>query len=134
MSENIIPSFLKIVTVDGSPLIADRVNASLTEIEGIKYLGNASNVLFAKNLINTVKPDVVILDINLSDDELNQTGINFLRELRENDPQMKIIIFTNHNEVHYRLVCLEKGANYFFDKLNGLQKISELIKKWIPKN
>ncbi len=124
---------LKVVTVDDSSLIAERMKCILNEIEGLEFLGNAPTIISAKNLINTAKPDVVILDINIEDGEVRQTGIDFLVELRHDYPQMKIIILTNHDELHYRFVCLEKGANYLFDKSNEFHKISEILKKWIIK-
>ncbi|MBA2610517.1 MAG: response regulator transcription factor [Bacteroidetes bacterium] len=133
MNENIISPFLKVVTVDDSPLVAERMGAILNDIKGIEFLENAKTIISARNLINTVKPDVVILDINLEEGEFRQTGIDLLVELRQNYPQMKIIIFTNHNELHYRLVCLAKGANYFFDKSSESHKISDVIKQWIIK-
>ena len=78
-------------------------------------------------------PVFAILDINIENGEYGQTGIDLLVELRQNYPQMKIIILTNHDELHYRFVCLEKGANYLFDKSNDFHKISEILKQWISK-
>lgn len=124
---------LKVLTVDDSPLIAERLHSILREIENLSFLGNAFSISSAQNLINTAKPDVVILDIHLSKDEQDQTGIDLLDEIRQNYPQMKVIIFTNHNELHYRMVCLEKGADYFLDKSNDSHKISEILKQWILK-
>ncbi|MDP1801419.1 MAG: response regulator transcription factor [Bacteroidota bacterium] len=130
MNPNTIAPFLKVVTVDDSPLIAERMASVLLEIEGLAFLGNAFSISSAQNLITTVNPDVVILDIHLEQDEQAPTGIDLLTEIRQNYPEMKVIIFTNHNELHYRLACLAKGANFFFDKSNDLHKISEILKQW----
>lgn len=134
MNKNRISPSLKVVTVDDSPLIAERMNFMLREIDGLTLLGNAFSFSSAKNLINTVKPDIVILDIYLSENEQYQTGIDLLVEIRQNFHQMKVIIFTNHNELQYRLVCLEKGADHFFDKSNDSQKIVEVLKQWTLQN
>ncbi len=124
------PKILKIVTVDDSFIVTERLKHILNEIESVEILGSAKDISSAKKLTNAVNPDVIILDINLSDDDYGQTGIDLLVEFRQNLPKSKIIIFTNHNELHYRLICLEKGANYFFDKSKDSHKISEVIKQW----
>lgn len=121
---------LKIVTVDDSSIITERLKYMLNEIDDIEILGNAHSISSAKELTSSVKPDVIILDINLSDDDYGKTGIDLLVEFRQKLPEAKIIIFTNHNELHYRLICLEKGANYFFDKSNESNKMTEVIKQW----
>ncbi len=133
VNENTIIPILKVITVDDSSVIAQRTELILREIEGLAFLGNAFSISSAQNLINKLKPDVVILDINLSVGEEEQTGIDLLIELRQNFPEIKIIIFTNHNELHYRLICFEKGANYFFDKSNESHKIIEVLKLWMLK-
>ncbi|MDP3557557.1 MAG: response regulator [Bacteroidota bacterium] len=130
MKKNIIFPYLKVITVDDSPLIADRTESIVREIEGLKFLGNAFNISCAKSLISVSKPDVVILDINLNDDKKNETGIDLLIYLRQNFSQIKTIIFTNHNEAHYRSICIEKGANHFFDKSSEAHKITEVLKQW----
>lgn len=125
---------LKIVTVDDSAIVTERLKYILNEMDYVEILGNATDISSAKKLTNKVNPDVIILDINLSDDDYGQTGIDLLVDFRQKLPKTKIIIFTNHNELHYRLICLEKGANYFFDKSKESHKISEAIKQWIIKN
>lgn len=122
---------IKVVTVDDSSIVVERLSGILGEIEHVTYLGNAFTISFARKLIHTLQPDVVILDIHITEDETGQNGIDLLLELRQNYLRMKIVIFTNHVEQHYRHFCLEKGADYFFDKSNDSHKISEVLKQWM---
>lgn len=73
-----INSKLKVVTVEDSTLVAKRLHIMLSEVEGAEILGNASNVAAASQLIHLKKPDIVILDIQLSTDQPNASGINLL--------------------------------------------------------
>ena len=132
--ENSSPKILKIVIVDDSLIVTERLKYILNEIDCVEISGNANTISSAKKLTNMVNPDVIILDINLSDDEHGKTGIDLLVDFRQNLPKTKIIIFTNQNELHYRLICLEKGVNYFFDKSKDSHKIYEVIKQWTTKN
>lgn len=119
---------LKIVTVDDSIVIADRLQCILGDIENVKFSGNARSVSTALNLINQQRPNVVILDIHLEEDGSVGNGMTLITTLREKYPKMKIIVFTNLSELHYRITCLANGANYFFDKSNDFTKISAALK------
>lgn len=132
--ENNNPRILKIITVDDSRIVAERLQCILSETENVKVLGNARSVSTALSLISKEEPNVVILDIHLEEDVHEGNGMNLLVILRKKYPDMKIIIFTNLSELHYRITCLANGANYFFDKSNDFTKISATLKKILAQN
>ncbi len=118
---------LKVVTVDDSPIIADRLQTILAQIEPVFFAGNATNIATALALIDREQPQVVILDINLEADMPKRNGIDLLIILREKFIDMKIIMLTNLTDLQYRNTCLFLGANYFLDKSNEFEKISEIV-------
>lgn len=120
-------SILKIVTVDDSPIIAERLQAMLSEMINIEFAGNATNIASALALIDKQRPDVVILDIYLEMDSPDANGINLLMMLRKKCPTIKIIMLTNLTGPHYRNTCMFLGANYFFDKSNEFERIPEVV-------
>lgn len=119
---------LKVVTVDDSPIIVERLQAILSQIEQIKFAGNATNVITALALIEQEQPQVVILDINLEANKPENNGINLLINLRERYTDMKIIMLTNLADMQYRNTCFFYGADFFLDKSNEFEKIEEIIK------
>lgn len=119
---------VKVVTVDDSLMVAKRLHIMISEIEGVDVLGNAINISAAKQLISTKKPDIVILDIQLADDEPQGNGMNLLNTLREQYPEMAIIMLTNLIESQYRNTCMAMGANYFFDKSIDFEKVPDAIR------
>ena len=118
---------IKVVTVDDSPIITQRIESILSEMENIEILGSASNAVSALNLIHKQTPNVVILDINLDEQSSQFNGIDLLIALRNRYPQMKIIMLTNLSAPQYRMRCIAFGANYFFDKSNDFYKIPEVL-------
>ena len=122
--KNNASAFLKIVTVDDSCVVAERLKSILSEIESVEFLGNARSVSTALGLIHKEEPNVVIIDIHLEEDVTEGNGMNLLIRLRKQYPHLKIIVFTNLSELHYRITCLANGANYFFDKSHDFTKIS----------
>jgi DNA-binding NarL/FixJ family response regulator len=119
----------KIVTVDDSPLIVERLRQMLSEISNVSFVGNARNITTALDLIDKQKPNAVILDIYLEDDMPKANGINLLSTLKNKYPDLKVIMLTNLSEPQYRSACVAIGADYFFDKTNEFDRIPETIKK-----
>ncbi len=118
---------IKVVTVDDSPIITQRIKSILSEMDNIEFLGSASNAVSAMSLIQRQTPNVVILDINLDENNSQFNGIDLLIALRNRYPQMKIIMLTNLSAPQYRMRCIAFGANYFFDKSNDFYKLPEVL-------
>jgi DNA-binding NarL/FixJ family response regulator len=118
---------IKVVTVDDSPIITQRIKSMLSEMENIELLGSATNAVSALSLIHKQIPNVVILDINLDENSSQFNGIDLLIALRSRYPQMKIIMLTNLSAPQYRMRCIAFGANYFFDKSNDFYKLPEAL-------
>lgn len=120
-------SILKVVTVDDSTIIAQRLQAILTDIDHVVFAGNATTIAAALILIEKELPHVVILDINLEADMPNRNGMDLLMILRKKFKDMKIIMLTNLQHDQYRNTCLFLGADYYLDKSNEFEKISEIV-------
>ena len=120
---------LKIVTVDDSAIVADRLQCMLNEVNKVEVLGNATRISEALQLIHHQEPDVVILDIHLKEDMVVANGVHLLIQLRRRYPLMKIIMLTNLSGPQYRSTCMAFGADYFFDKTNDFEKIPETLKE-----
>ncbi len=121
---------VKIVTVDDSPIIAERLKEMLGELEGIEYSGNASSIASALDLVRLQRPHVVILDIHLESDMPKANGINLLMDLRRKYADLKIVMLTNLAEDQYRNTCLFLGANHFLDKSHEFDKVVGIIKEF----
>jgi len=118
---------LRVITVDDSKIIADRLRSILTDIKNVEVLGNAYNISAATYLIQQEKPHVVILDINFKQASLEENGINLLSFIKQKYPEIKVIMLTNLSGLFYQNMCLSIGADLFFDKSHDFEKISEAI-------
>ncbi|MEO8151398.1 MAG: response regulator transcription factor [Bacteroidia bacterium] len=129
MSIASLTSLLKIVIVDDSLIVLERLKLMLSDMEFIEFAGYAHNISSAMQLINEQRPSVVILDIHLHDDSPDQNGLNLLEALRKKCPSIIVIMLTNLIEPQYRDKCISLGANYFFDKSNDFERIPETLKQ-----
>ena len=113
----------KILSVDNAPIIHKQLEYVLADLEEVELIGSAKNLTEAYNLIKTKKPDIVILDLKLD----NENGIELLEFLTQNNPEIKTIILSNQGDYFYRNKCLQMGANYFLDKSFEFDKLTDCI-------
>jgi two-component system chemotaxis response regulator CheY len=86
-------------------------------------VAEASNGLEAVNLYNKFKPDLVTMDITMTD----MNGIDSLRCIRELDPYAKVIMCSAMGQQSYLLEALRLGAKDFIIKPFQKNRVTECI-------
>jgi len=69
-------------------------------------------------------PDTVILDIRMP----GKSGIQLLREIKSEHPEITAIMLTNYDYPQYRKESLQAGADHFFNKTREFAKIVDLLR------
>ena len=116
---------MKVFIADDSEILRKHLTNLLIEIPGVEIVGYGEDTESAISGIDTQKPDVVILDIRMP----GAGGIYVLKTVRQNRPDLRIIVFTDYPYPQYRKKCLEEGTDYFFDKSSESEKLIELVRK-----
>ena len=116
---------MKIFIVEDSTLLRERLGELVSEIKGVKMVGSANDAQMALDVMSTLKPDVVILDIRLP----NGSCIEILQKLKSQPLSPRVIMFTAFPYPQYRQKCLQAGADYFFDKTTEFDHIPPVIEK-----
>jgi len=115
---------ITLAVIDDSAAIRRRVVSMVNQIDGVRLVGEAEDALVGLDLIREAKPDVVILDIRMT----NRSGIGLLEDLKYDTYMPIIIVLTNYPYVAYRQRCLQLGARYFFDKTTEFVRVAEVVK------
>ncbi|MEJ2286324.1 MAG: response regulator transcription factor [Desulfobacterales bacterium] len=116
---------LTIYIVDDSKMMRERLMESVTDVAGIKILGQSGDPIKALDSIRKLKPDVVILDIRLP----GKSGLDVLKDLKESPAAPIVIMITNYPYRQYRQGSMAAGADYFFSKLDEFEKIRETLSR-----
>lgn len=119
---------IKVFIVDDSPVVRERLITQLDELTGVEIVGQAENVAEAISAIGNLQPDVVILDIRMSDG----SGIDALRNIKRDGAGPIVIILTNYPFPGYRQRCLQAGADFFLDKSTEFGQIPALFEQFKP--
>lgn len=117
---------IRIVIADDHSMIREGLR-QLLELDGdILVVGEAGNGEECLELIKQVKPDVVLLDINMP----VMNGLKMLEVLRgSEDKNQKVLILTIHNEIEYLMKAMEIGVDGYVLK----DSESAVLKKAIAK-
>ncbi len=107
-------SEIKVLIVDDSSLIRTLLTKMLSAQPGINVVGSALNGAFALNKLNTLKPDIIVLDLEMPD----MNGIEFLKERNKLGIKTPVIILSAHAQkgAKITLEALSLGASEFILK------------------
>jgi len=98
---------IKIVIADDHSMIREGLR-QLLELDGdVLVVGEAGNGKECLEVIENVKPDVLLLDINMP----VMNGLKMLEILRNsNNRNQRVLILTIHNEVEYLMKAIDIGV------------------------
>jgi DNA-binding NarL/FixJ family response regulator len=116
---------MKVVLVDDSLLVRERIASIISEIPGAEVVGKAGDSIEAIEIVRKTKPDMVILDIKIP----GENGLQVLRKFKNEFVNMKIIMLTNYSDSQYKAECLMHGADYFLSKSDEFDRLPEVFSK-----
>ena len=119
---------MKIVIVDDSIVIRQRLVRQLREMDGIEVVGEADDVPVARKLVEKLKPDVAVLDIRMP----SGSGADLVQELKQLKPAPTVIMLTNYPYPENRKKCMDLGADFFFDKSTEFQEVVGVLRSMAP--
>ena len=118
---------IRVVIVDDSNLVRERLVKMLVAVSGVEITGEASNSQEALRLIEDKKPHIVIIDIKIP----GESGIEVLKKIKKINQAIIAIIITNYPFTQYRASCFENGADYFYDKSDEYTKVVKTIEDFV---
>lgn len=89
---------IRILLVDDHRLMREGIAAMLQGLENVEIVGSVSSGEAAMNLIDEVKPNIILMDIHMG----GMTGIEATRWIKEQNPGISIILISM--EVNQELI------------------------------
>ncbi len=115
---------INILIVDDHKLFAEGLRKLLELEHDIQIVGEASDGKEAIQKTLTLKPDIVIMDINMA----TLSGVEAAKEIKKVYPQCKIIIVTAYDDESYISSLGEVEIDGFVLKASGLKEILSAIR------
>lgn len=114
---------VKIMIADDHSMIREGLK-SLLELGGdIKVIEEAVDGQDCLDKLKTVKPDVLLLDINMP----VMNGLDVLKNLKSRRNKVKVLVLTVHNEVEYLMKAVDIGINGYVLKDSESAELKKAI-------
>ena len=102
----------RVLIVDDHPMVAEGIEAILETYDDLEVVGTLANGRELIEQIGSLKPDVVLLDLNMPD----VNGLSATELVLENQPDMRILILSMHDSPEYISTALNHGARGYILK------------------
>lgn len=122
------PAPVKVFLVDDSALVRDRVAAMLAA-RSMAVVGAAETPEASIEGILAAHPDVVVLDVQLE----GGSGLQVLRAVRDAQPAIAFVVFSNNAGPAYRRRYLGEGARRFLDKTTEFDQLVAAVEQAAPR-
>ena len=116
---------MRVLLADDHPLFRDGL-ATLLRTRGMDVVGEASNGVEAVEKARALKPDLILMDVNMP----QMNGLEATRIVKTERPETKIVILTVSDDDENLFEAIKSGAQgyllkslqsqAFFDLLNGV--------------
>lgn len=116
---------VKVLVVDDEPHIRAFVTMLVQSVLNDCEVVQAADEAGAKTVFTTVRPSLVLLDINL----IGGSGLNVLEHIRRIDGDTVVVMLTAINVRHTVEEALAKGANGYIVKDAGHEEMAETLRE-----
>ncbi len=114
---------IRVLLVDDHPIVLSGIRGLLENAEGIEIVGEATDGEQALQLVETIQPDVLLLDMELPDIQ----GSQLAGQIQRLYPKVKILALSAYDDPVYVHDLLDLGAAGYLMKEEAPEVIVEAI-------
>jgi DNA-binding NarL/FixJ family response regulator len=114
-----------IIIADDDQAFRSVLKRLLQKERELSVVGEAADGLEAIERARELSPDIILMDIAMP--RLN--GLEATRRIRAEHPEIKVVIFTKHQEDAYRQAAADSGADAFLTKTTRLADLLTTIRQ-----
>jgi DNA-binding NarL/FixJ family response regulator len=121
---------IKVMIVDDHSMIREGLK-QLLELDGdFTVIAEACDGIECLEKLSSVKPDVILLDINMP----RMNGLQVLQKLKEKRKRVKVLVLTVHNEIEYLMKAVDIGVNGYLLKDSESAELKKAISSVVEGN
>lgn len=115
---------IRVVIADDHPIVRSGIRTELSRYPEFEVVGEALNGDEALNLAQELRPDVLILDVNMP----GLRAIKVLQEVKREQITCRVLVLTAYGDTATVLGMIKAGANGYLLKDEDSNTISEAIR------
>jgi len=113
----------RVVLCDDHEIVREAVKARMAEVAGVEIVGEAETGEDVVGVVQELKPDVAIIDVELP----GQDGIEATKAVLKARPETRVIILTAHAQPDLLTLALRAGASGYVLKSAPSEDIARAI-------
>jgi DNA-binding NarL/FixJ family response regulator len=114
---------IRVVVAEDFPLVLEAVVGAISRDPALEVVGQATNGREAIDLAETLRPDVLLLDLAMPD----IGGIEVLERLRTSQPQIRCIVLTANEQANALLDAIAAGAAGYLSKRSVGEELRQAV-------
>jgi DNA-binding NarL/FixJ family response regulator len=115
----------RIIIVDDHPVVRSGLTQFIGHQQGLTVCAEAGNGHEALELVREHKPDVVVLDITLG----QENGLELIAKIKSRAGAIPVLVLSMHDELLYAERALRAGASGYIMKDASTAEVVEAIRK-----
>ncbi|MEW6020921.1 MAG: response regulator transcription factor [Pseudomonadota bacterium] len=116
---------IRVFIADDHAIVREGLKQILAEQRDIVVAGEAENGLDAVKLFRKSRPNVMLLDISLPD----RNGIEVLKQIKQDKPELAVLMLSMHREDQYAIRALKAGAAGYLTKQSAPRELVNAIRQ-----
>ncbi|WDZ94324.1 response regulator transcription factor [Herbaspirillum sp. WKF16] len=113
----------RIMLADDHALVRSGIKALLAAMPGVEVVGEASDGAEVIEMIGSLKPDLVVMDIAMK----GMNGLEALRRLRGDYPTTRFLMLSMYGSEEYVMQALNAGANGYLFKDSAATELEKAL-------
>ncbi len=114
---------VRVLIVDDHPMVAEGIQSILESYDEIEVVGTLSNGQDAVDRASELKPEVVLMDLNMP----GLNGLSATELILERAPDTRVLILSMHDSPEYISTALSHGARGYVLKDVPTEEIKQAI-------
>ena len=115
---------IRVVLADDHAVLRMGIRSLLNQSEDIQVIGNHSTGLEAIRAVKELKPDVLLLDVEMPE----MDGVEVTRRLQEEKAPVRILVLSAYNDREYIQETLEMGVAGYLIKDEAPSSIVDAVR------
>lgn len=115
----------RILIVDDHPMMRQGLSQLVETEKDLTVCGEAQNAAEAIERVNSLKPDLVLVDITLPD----KNGLELIKDIHSMHPKILLLVISMHDESLYAERVLRAGGRGYIMKQEGGKRLLEAIRQ-----